>query len=374
MDRIPAHPELVRLMEDGVAGGVFPGGALAVTVGGRTVHRSFHGRCSLEPPGDRVDAVTCFDLASLTKVLAAAPLALLAIQRGCLELDAPVGRYLEGYAGQGREAVTVRMLLEHSSGLPAWRPYHEAVREAEGGARLATAAGRDLVRRLTAAEAPEAPPGSRTLYSDLGFILLAWILERATGQSLDRLFAEQLAGPLGLAALFFVELAPPARAAEARRARPFAATERCPWRGRVLVGEVHDDITYAMGGVSGQAGLFGTLEDVSALAEAWLRCRRSDGGCFDRALVRQFWTRSAVPGSTRCVGFDTPSPAGSQAGSGFGPRTVGHLGFTGTSLWIDPERELSVVLLTNRVHPTRQNDAIRRFRPALHDRVAALWR
>ncbi|RPI01023.1 MAG: hypothetical protein EHM71_16785 [Zetaproteobacteria bacterium] len=154
----------------------------------------------------------------------------------------------------------------------------------------------------------------------------------------------------------------------------FAATERCPWRGRVLVGEVHDDNTYAMGGVSGQAGLFGTIEDVAAVADAWLDSFLRDGGRFDAGLVRQFWQKSSVPGSTRALGFDTPSPQASQAGGGFGPRTVGHLGFTGTSLWIDPDRELVVVLLTNRVHPTRSNDAIKRFRPALHERVADIWR
>ena len=153
--------------------------------------------------------------------------------------------------------------------------------------------------------------------------------------------------------------------------RAFAATERCPWRGRTLIGEVHDDNTYAMGGVSGQAGLFGTIQDVAALAEVWLGSFLHSGGFFESGLVHQFWQRSDVPGSTRALGFDTPSPHASQAGGGFGPRTVGHLGFTGTSLWIDPDRELIVALLTNRVHPTRQNEAIKQFRPALHERVAS---
>lgn len=361
------------MMDAGVAGGVFPGGALLVRVQGRTVHRSFHGRRSLEPPGDSVDAATCFDLASLTKVLATAPLVLLAIQRGQLGLDTPVGRVLEGYAGQGREAVTVRMLLEHSSGLPAWRPYYEEVRSASDGTWPATAKGQAAVRRLAAAEAPEAPPGNRALYSDVGFILLDWILERVAGRPLDALFSEMLAKPLRLANLLFVDLKAPDSADRARQGRAFAATERCPWRNRTLVGEVHDDNTYTMGGVSGQAGLFGTVEDATAVAEAWLRSLLSAGGPFDSRLVAKFWTKSAVPGSTRALGFDTPSPRDSQAGGGFGPRTVGHLGFTGTSLWIDPDRELIVVLLTNRVHPSRANEAIKRFRPALHERVAELW-
>lgn len=373
MTQPESHPDLARLMEAGIAGGVFPGGALLVRVRGKTVHLSFHGRRSLEPPGDPVDAHTCFDLASLTKVLATTPLVLLSIQRGRLELETPVHRVLEECAGQGRETITVRMLLDHSSGLAAWRPYYEKVRSADGEIWLATVKGQDAVRRMVAAEAPEVSPGSRALYSDLNFILLDWILERVNGHPTDVLFAEWLAEPLKLESLFFVDLKSPVKAARARRGRAFAATERCPWRGRILIGEVHDDNTYAMGGVSGHAGLFGTIRDVAAMADAWLDSFLHSGGFFEQGLATQFWQKSEVPGSTRSLGFDTPSPRASQAGGLFGPRTVGQLGFTGTSLWIDPDRELIVVLLTNRVHPTRENGAIKQFRPVLHERVAEIW-
>jgi CubicO group peptidase (beta-lactamase class C family) len=370
MTRPESHPELLQLMETGIAGRVFPGGALMVRVRGKTTHVSFHGRRSLDPPGDPVDAETCFDLASLTKVLATAPLVLLSIQRGRLELETPAHRILEGYTGQGRESITVRMLLDHSSGLPAWRPYYERV----NSDCLATLKGQEAIRRMVAAESPEVQPGSRALYSDLNFILMDWILERVNGQPSDALFSDWLAGPLNLGSLFCVDLKTPAEAVRIRRERTFAATERCPWRGRTLIGEVHDDNTYAMGGVSGQSGLFGTIQDVAAVAEAWLGSLLQRGGLFETGLVKQFWHKSELPGSTRALGFDTPSPHASQAGGGFGPKTVGHLGFTGTSLWIDPDRELIVVLLTNRVHPTRQNEAIKRFRPALHERIAELWR
>jgi serine-type D-Ala-D-Ala carboxypeptidase len=373
MTQPESHPDLVRLMDAGIAGGVFPGGSLLVRVRGRTVHLSFHGRRSLEPPGDPVDTGTCFDLASLTKVLATAPLVLRSIQQGRLALGEPVHRVLENFAGQGRETITLRMLLDHSSGLPAWKRYYEMVSSAGGGAVLATAEGRDAVRQMVAAEVPESQPGSRAVYSDPGFILLDWVLERVNGQPIDVLFSEWLARPLELQNLFFVDLKSAAKTARARQGRAFAATERCPWRGRVLVGEVHDENAYAMGGVSGHAGLFGTIQDVAALAEVWLDSFLRSKGFFEPDLVRQFWQKSEVPESTRTLGFDTPSPHESQAGGGFGPRTVGHLGYSGTSLWIDPDRELIVVLLTNRVHPTRKNDAIKQFRPVLHDRVAALW-
>ena len=374
MTQPESHPDLTRLMEAATAEGVFPGAALLVRVRGRTAHLSVHGRSSLEPPGGPVDARTVFDLASLTKVLATAPLVLLSIQRRRLALDEPVGSVLKGYVGQGRDAITLRMILDHSSGLPAWRPFYQEVASADGGTGLARAKGQATVRRMAAAEAPEAPPGSRALYSDLGFILLDWILEQVNGTPGDVQFSEWLAGPLSLRNVFYVDLKSPEKAAGARRGRTFAATERCPWRGRTLIGEVHDDNTYAMGGVSGQAGLFGTIEDVAALAQAWLDSFLHSEGFFEPSLVQQFWRKSSVPASTRALGFDTPSPHASQAGGGFGPRTVGHLGFTGTSLWIDPDRELIVVLLTNRIHPTRRNEAIKQFRPALHERVAALWR
>jgi serine-type D-Ala-D-Ala carboxypeptidase len=373
MTQIGSHLDLVRLMEAAIDGRVFPGGALLVRARGQAVHLSFHGRRSLDPPDGPVDARTCFDLASLTKVLATTPLVLLAIQRGRLELEEPVHRVLEGFVGHDREAITVRMLLDHSSGLAAWRPYYRAVAAAGDGSSLTTLKGQEAVRRMVAAELPEAKPGSRALYSDLNFILLDWILERVTGQSTDVLFSEWLARPLELGSLFFVDLKSPDAAARARRERAFAATERCPWRGRTLIGEVHDDNTYAMGGVSGQAGLFGTIQDVAAMAEAWLASFLHSRGLFESRLVKRFWQKADVPGSTRTLGFDTPSPKASQAGSGFGPRTVGQLGFTGTSLWIDPDRELIVVLLTNRVHPTRENEAIKQFRPVLHERVAELW-
>ena len=192
---------------------MFPGGALLVRVRGRTVHLSFHGRRSLEPPGAPVDAHTCFDLASLTKVLATTPLVLLSIQRVASGSTSRCTAASKGFSGRGRDAITVRMLLDHSSGLAAWRPYYETVRSTDGGVGLTTIQGRESVRRMVAAETPEAPPGSRALYSDLGFILLDWILERVTGQPADALLAEWLARPLSLGSLFFVDLKAPATAA-----------------------------------------------------------------------------------------------------------------------------------------------------------------
>jgi CubicO group peptidase (beta-lactamase class C family) len=267
-----------------------------------------------------------------------------------------VSKFLPGY----NRKIRVRHLLEHSSGLPDWRAYYEEVAAARGGAWLATPRGYRAVREMVAAQAPEAPPGKRALYSDLGFIILDWIIEVVSGRPSDVLFQQRIAKPLGLKNLFYVNLKKRTRL----RGRVFAATERCPWRGRTLCGEVHDDNAFAMGGVSGHAGLFGDAGSVARVAGAWLDSYRGRASIFSPELTRRFWRRSEVPGSARTLGFDTPARE-----YRLGPRTVGHTGFTGTSLWIDPDRELVAVLLTNRVHPTRENEGIKEFRTKVHAMV-----
>lgn len=354
------------MLDSAVSQGLFSGGVLLVQRGHRQLHLSCHGRTAWRG-GMSVTPATCFDLASLTKVLATTGLALLAAERGEIGLDAPLAEQLPVLGSGPWRRITPRHLLEHSSGLDAWRGYHAELAAFAGGAWVARRTGRDAVRRMVAAERPAAPPGRQSRYSDLGFILLDWLLERAGGVGLDRLFQRRLARPLELADLFFVDLKAPARAAAARRGRSFAATERCGWRGRVLCGEVHDDNTYAMGGVSGHAGLFGTAAAVGRLAAVWLDGWQGRPGPLAPDWVRRFWTRSAVAGSDRRLGFDGRSATGSQAGERMGPDSVGHLGFTGTSLWIDPDRALIAVLLTNRVHPRRADERIRDFRPRLHD-------
>ncbi len=354
-------------MDKAVEEGVFPGGTLLVRQGAETLHESAHGSTSIMPAGQRVTFGTVYDLASLTKVLVVVPLIVDLIKRGVVELEDPVARLVPLFSGAGREKVTIEQLLEHSSGLAAWRAYFEEVAASGGGKLLGKLAGRDAVRSMLAAEELISKPGSQALYSDLGFMLLDWAIERVTGKTLDVLFSQRIAKPLALADLFFVDLKNKRKASMARRGRIFAATERCPWRGRTLLGEVHDDNAYAMGGVSGHAGLFGTVRDVAKFAGVWLDTFHGTSSLFDEQLVRRFSKRTRLSGSTRALGFDTPSEKDSQAGNLLGRDSIGHTGFTGTSLWIDLRRELIVVLLTNRVHPRRDNDGIRRFRPRLHD-------
>ena len=353
-------------MDEAVAAGVFPGAVLWVQEAGHCVHASAHGKVRKDKPGPDVTLDTCFDLASLTKVLSTTALMMDVVSRGRLALDALVTRFLPAFVD---DRVTLSHLLEHSSGLVAWRPFFEEVAAWDGGNFLATGRGRDAIRTMVLAEKPLRDPDSAVEYSDLGFILLDWILEKVTGQSCDRLFDSRIRLRLNIPDLFFIDLKSPTQARRRREKRVFAATERCPWRERILVGEVHDDNTYAMGGVSGHAGLFGTAEGVATLAQSWLEAYKGRGTAWPPELLRLFWKPSLLQGSTRTLGFDRPADKDSQAGSKMGSKTVGHLGFTGTSLWIDPEAERMIILLSNRVHPSRENDKIKSFRPGWHDLV-----
>jgi len=307
------------------------------------------GRLAFDPQSPAVTRETIFDLASLTKVLATTPIAADLVARGMLDLEMPLRDALPEWNSPDREAVTIRDLLEHCSGLPAYREYFKRLR------------GRSAYVAAIAAEPLEYPPRAKSVYSDLGFIVLGVALERRGGASLDRQFARwrdaaRIAQPL--------DYCPPAEWV----ART-AMTEHDPWRGRVLQGEVHDENAAALGGVAAHAGLFGTAAAVGEAARWWLhRLRGEDdpGTGITAALARRFVQRSTVPGSSRALGWDTMLPT-SSCGSRMSSRAIGHTGFTGTSLWIDPARELYFVLLTNRVHPTRRNEAINEVRRRFHD-------
>ncbi|MEI8359218.1 MAG: serine hydrolase domain-containing protein [Deltaproteobacteria bacterium] len=373
--------EAARLLDEAVARGDFPGGVLRVSRAGETLFEHAAGWRSLEPSRAAMHADVVFDLSSLTKPLATT-LALFALLRdGAVGLDHPAARWLPGFAGRERGGVLVRHLLEHSSGLPAHRPFSTGVGAIEEAGRpgfAASGAARRWVLDVVQREPLEAPPGVRAVYSDLGFIALGEIVERAAGDRLDRVCTARVFGPLGLDGLFFVDLddgrhgpgRPGAPGAGAPDGVEFASTAYCPWRGRVLCGEVDDDNAYAMGGIAGHAGLFGRARDVDRLAGILERAGRGEHDFLPRAIVEAMWRPdAAVPGSTRTAGWDTPSPQRSSAGARMSKRTVGHLGFTGTSLWIDLERRVSIVLLTNRVHPSRENDKLVAFRPRIHDLV-----
>ena len=342
--------EVDRLLESFRERGAFPGGVLAVGHRGSQAHLHAFGRLTYDADASPVSAGTIYDLASLTKVVATTTMAMILVDEGRLDLDRPVQELLPGFTGPGKEAVTVRHLLTHSSGLPALAPLYKEIR------------GRAAYLERIQAMDLESPPGSRSTYSDLGMILLGEILERIAGLPLEAFVRARVFAPLGMRDTQFrpsLELRP-----------RIAPTEVDPWRGRLIHGEVHDENAFALGGVAPHAGLFGTAGDLARFAQMLL-----DGGTFEGRrivsleTVALFTRRAGIPGSDRALGWDTKSAEGSSAGTLFSSRSFGHTGFTGTSLWIDPERKVFVILLTNRVHPTRENNLIREVRPAVADAV-----
>lgn len=365
---------ITQAMQSAVEAGVFPGAVLLVRVGGRLrYHRAF-GHAALIPSREPASLDTVYDLASLTKPLATTTAILCLLQEGRFGLDDPLTAVLDELKGCAIGEATAAQLLSHSSGLPGWRPFYERIAErdlAQPGFLGSTEAG-SLVLELIGREALLAPIGTRALYSDLGFMLLGAMVERLAGCSLARFVRDRVYTVLAAEPLFFIRTGggnPNGLDGLPVDLHRVASTEEDAWRGRVLRAEVHDENAYAMGGVAGHSGLFGTAAAVLAVSGCWL-----NGYLGRESLLRSDWVRRFTsrqdrpPGSSWGLGWDTPS-APSSSGTRFSPRSFGHLGYTGTSLWVDPQCELEVVLLSNRVHPTRKNEAIRQFRPLIHDLI-----
>jgi len=346
-----------------VAAGVgraYPGAVLAVGHEGRLLHLRAFGHLSYEPGASETRADTLYDLASLTKVVVTTTVAMTLVDEGRLDLDARVGDFFPAFRGGAKDRVAVRQLLTHTGGLLWWAPLYEEL------------SGKPAYLERIAGMSLDYAPGTKSVYSDLGFILLGDILERRGGAPLEELARTRVLEPLSMGDTLF---RPPANL----RTR-IAPTEDDPWRGRVLRGEVHDENAFALGGVAPHAGLFGTAPDLSHLAQMLL-----DGGVYEgrrlvsRATVELFTRRAGIPGVTRALGWDTPTddsgrrgsvpgqPGYSSAGSLLSARSFGHTGFTGTSMWMDPERDLHVVLLTNRVYPRRDNPGIAAVRARVAD-------
>jgi len=357
----PVHNLCAGATDDGTV----PGLVLLVAAGGNVIFHEAFGARQLVPRKLPVFIDTLYDVASITKAVVTSVLAMRAVGEGKLALESPVVELLPEFEGADRAHVTIRHLLSHSSGLPAHRPFWRAAADAPSERRA--------ISLLAAREPLEYEPGTRAVYSDLGFIVLGWLLERATGERLDVLAHHQITAPLGLGSTTFMSLSDPDDRARLLGDRSIAATQMCPERHRVLIGEVDDLNAMAMGGVAGHAGLFSTAADLSEIAGALCRAWRGDAGAaalVQRDVLRTFWSPSGVENSTWRLGWDGPAAANSQAGTRFSRAGVGHLGFTGCSLWIDPAADTWIVLLSNRVHPAIPNDdRFKRFRPALHDAI-----
>jgi CubicO group peptidase (beta-lactamase class C family) len=345
------------LMRQAVSQRVFPGAVLLVSREGSIVCHSAYGFADLFSRR-AMTTDTIFDLASLTKPLATALAVMILIQQGDLGTEQQLGDILPAFKGDPKSTIKVRHLLQHNSGLADYRPYYIEIEH------LATEKRKPALRNLLVIEPLIHPIGTKVVYSDLGFMILEWMVEHVSGKRLDCFVSERIYGPLGLDDLFFVDLD-----SKKKPQGVFAATEHCGWRKILLVGQVHDENAYVVGGVQGHAGLFGTAAAVHMLVSKLLSVYQGTlpDKLFQTELVRLFLRR--LPNTDKALGFDAPALKNSSAGTYFSANSVGHLGFTGTSFWMDLDRFIIVIMLTNRVHPSRDNIAIKAFRPKLHDAV-----
>ena len=346
---------IMQLIKSALGNKVFPGGVLLASKEGHVLVSEAFGSTDFDQ-GISVSLDTIYDLASLTKPLATTLAILYLIDPSNLRLDQTLGELLPACSGTDKSDITVTHLLAHCSGLPGYRPYWK---ELTGQTALERDA--DLKSRIVQ-EPLEHPVGSTTTYSDLGFMFLRWVVEQVSGVKMSQLVEKEIFRPLGIENLFF----PGARELAAGR---FAPTEMCTWRNKLVQGRVHDENAYAVGGVDGHAGLFGTASAVHDLLWKIVRAykERTYEDVLPQGQVQAFLNYGK--GKDRALGFDRPTQPGSSSGSHFSENSVGHLGFTGTSFWMDLEKNICVVLLTNRIHPSRDNEKIKGFRPILHDAV-----
>jgi len=347
------------LMQKGLSDKVFPGAVLLISREDSILFRKAYGYANIFTKCPMVED-TIFDLASLTKPLATTLTIMNLVQANKLDLEQSLGSVLPKFKKTEKEQIKIKHLLSHTSGLPDYRPYYKEL------AKLSMGSRKDALMDLIAREPLIYQTGEKELYSDLGFMILRQVVEHISGKQLGRFVYEAVYKPLALDAgrgLFFTitdsKLQP----------GKYAATEFCPWRNTLLEGVVHDENAYVMGGVGGHAGLFGTAGDVYNLLSALLSAYYglSSTHVFKKDLLNTFFKRQ--DNTEKALGFDTPSLHNASCGDFFSKKSVGHLGFTGTSFWMDLERSVIIILLTNRIHPSRDNTKIKAFRPKIHNAI-----
>jgi CubicO group peptidase (beta-lactamase class C family) len=346
---------------------VFPGAVLTVGYQGKIVFEEAVGSRTLFPSPLPMHQDTVFDVASLTKVLVTTTLIAKLVQEKKITIEDSVEKFFPKIAAGS--SLKIRHLLNHSSGYVPTLPFYEELREEKNSKILQTSKAKDFVVKKICELKPETVPGEKAVYSDLNFILLGDIIEQIYGESFEVVAEKEIFKPLGLSRTGFINLE---RSPKLRNLQgmEFAATLNCPWRKKVLEGEVHDDNTWAMGGVAGHAGLFSTTGEVFVMAQTLLDASRGANNFLNCDVLDLFWKRDViVPESFWALGWDTPTTGQSSSGQFFSEKSVGHLAFTGCSLWIDPLKDLIVVLLSNRIHPELTNQQIRIFRPQIHDLV-----
>jgi CubicO group peptidase (beta-lactamase class C family) len=342
--------EIDSVIMHAIQNSAFPGAVVLVSKDGEVIYEKGFGHFIYDETSSKVSITTVFDLASLTKVIATTTAAMICVDRNLFNLDDPVSKYIPEFSENGKENITIRNLLLHNSGLPAWKKFYNQSMDVES-----------IIKNIYATK-PEYSSGIKTVYSDLGIIVLGKLIETVTGKKLNEFCHEEIFLPLEMNDTYFNP--------------PDSVKYRIPptefdkqWRKKLVQGEVHDETSSLLGGVAGHAGLFSTARDLSKLCQMLLDEGIYKGKPIIKAETIKLFTKRFSPQSSRALGWDIKSETKSSAGSKFSNASFGHTGFTGTSVWIDPERKVFVVFLSNRVYPSRENKKIIRVRPELHDAV-----
>ncbi len=328
----------------------FPGAQILIWQHGNTLYDRPFGNFTYDSESPKVTNKTIYDLASVTKVIATTTAAMICYDRKLFSLDDPVVKYIPEFGVNGKENITIKNLLLHNTGLPAWKKFYE------------TCKNKEEVLKEIYSSGLEYPTGEKTVYSDLGIITLGKIIEKVTGKSLDEFCKDEIFIPLKMNSTFFN---PP------DSLKQYCAPTEVDnyWRNKILQGEVHDETSAMLNGVAGHAGLFSTATDIAKLMAVLINKGMLDGKTFIKQSTIELFTKRYSDQSSRALGWDTKSETGSSSGDYFSSNSYGHTGFTGTSVWVDPQRNLFVIFLTNRVYPTRDNSKISKVRPELHNAV-----
>ena len=353
--------KITESLKRGLKEKVYPGAVLLVAKGEDIVFFHNVGNRALTPKPLPMEKETIFDLASLTKPLSTTLAIMKLVDEDLLGLDITISSLIRPFPWKDKADLTPRLLLNHSAGLTDWKPFYLEI------IKYPIEDRKPALRRLIMEEPLYAEPKKISIYSDLGFMLLEWIIEIITGQDLSSFLNSTFYHPLGLKNLYLDHIT----ADVVHEKDLFAATEYCQWRREIIQGHVHDENAYALGGYSGHAGLFGTALDIFTLTNKLNKIYRGySSGPLKTKTVRTFFSRQGIPqGSTWALGWDTPSEKNSSSGNYFNSNSIGHTGFTGISIWIDLKKDITVIFLTNRIHPSRSNEKIKDFRPELHNLI-----
>lgn len=372
-----------QLLESAIEDGVFPGAVVVAGQNGQELYKRAVGLKWLKgtniPLNNQVSQENIFDVASLTSSVVTTTLIMLLVQQGRVQLSDKVSRYLDGFSVFGKSQINIAHLLSHSSGLPAWMPYFEEILRANSTTHLGmiTSRGaRDYIITSIKRSQLKFEPGSKQIYSDLGLITLGFLIELLTGLSLERAAIQYVFQPFNLKNTSFIDLSRIKRRGIHPVKDLIAPTEECPWRKRIVCGEVHDDNAWAMGGIAGHSGLFTNANDLFSFASQLVVAYRGQSTVLAKDVLHGFW-HAFERGSEDDLwqyGWDTPGKENGLAEVGLSKLAVGMCGFTGCSLWIEPRDGTVIVLMSNRVHPTRSNRKMRTFRSALHEAILASLR